>query len=227
MADKLKIRLDPATLPPSVRDSFTVALMQAAGKMLDEADLRRVLAELVDTAPAVSLPALVRELSLEDIIEPGMAEHVIRRLLKRFYELHAKKGYIDGVRLVLSLLGAKCDWTQWFEMSPKGAAGTHRVSVYPQTAVFDAQDTLLDPRTRPLVRRAISNYKRKSQFIGLYLGLSHQAAIRPALVMRQSKRIRISGPGLEDQSYTIPTWAGGGFYAIRRCRIDAKGSIYG
>jgi len=220
-------RLNPATLPRVVKTPLVQALADAAARHLDEPDFRLVMAELIDTAPTVSLPALVRELSLEDIIEPGMAEPVIRRLLKRFYELHAKKGYIDGVRLVLALLGAKCGWTQWFEQSPKGAPGTHRVIVYPQEAVFDAQDELLDLRTQSLVRRAISNYKRESQFIGLYLGLSHQATVRPAFVTQQSKCIRVNGPRLDDRFYTIPSRAGGGFYAVRRCRINAKGSIYG
>lgn len=227
MAVKIRTRLDPATLPPSIRDGFTIAIMQSAARMLGEADFRRVQAELIDTVPAASLPALVRELSLEDIIEPGMAEHVVRRLLKRFYELHAKKGYIDGVRLVLSLLGAKCEWTQWFEQSPKGRPGTHRVVVFPEEAIFDAQDPLLDPRVQQLVRRAISNYKRKSQLIVLYAGLTHKSTIHPALAMQRSKRIRINGPRLENQSWHIRSYSGGGFYAIRRCRLNAKGGIYG
>jgi len=115
----VKPRLDPKTLPSAARDDFTVPLMEAAAAMLDAVDFRLVLAEFIDTAPAASLPALTRELSLEDLIEPGMSESVQRHLLKRWYEIHEAKGTLYGIRLVLSLLGMKTRWTQWYEQTPK------------------------------------------------------------------------------------------------------------
>jgi len=224
----IKPRLDPKTLPPAVRDGFTVLLMEAASAMLDEVDLRLVLAEFIDTAPSASLPALVRELSLEDLIEPGMSESVQRRLLKRWYEIHEAKGTLYGIRLVLSLLGMKTRWTQWFEKIPKGAPGTHQAIIFPQEAIFDAQDRLLDPRANQIARRAIENYKRKSQFVELYVGLSHGLTLRPALNAQRSKRVRVQGPQAQDKFYLINTYSGGGgTYLIRRRFVPAKGSIYG
>ena len=126
MADLIKTRLDPKTLPPAVRDAFNVPLMEASAALLDDADFRLLLAEFIDTAPAASLPALTRELSLEDLIEPGLTEDVQRRLLKRWYEIHEAKGTLYGIRLVLSLLGMQVRWTQWYEREPKGQPGTHR-----------------------------------------------------------------------------------------------------
>ncbi|UXN07503.1 phage tail protein I [Bartonella sp. HY761] len=222
-----KPRLDPKTLPPAVHDSFNRALMEAASALLDDVDFKLVLAEFIDTAPSVSLPALTRELSLEDIIEPGLSEAVQRRLLKRWYELHEAKGTLYGVRLALSLLGMQTQWTQWYEKKPKGKPGTHRAIVFPKEAIFDAQDVLLDPRMQQIARRAIENYKRKSQDVELFIGLSNLNTIHPVLTSQRSSRIRVNGPQLTNQDYSIPTYAGGGAYVFKHVRITAKGGIYG
>lgn len=227
MVKQYKPRLDPKTLPPAVHDAFNVPLMEASAALLDDVDFRLVLAEFIDTAPAASLPALTRELSLEDLIEPGLTEDVQRRLLKRWYELHEAKGTLYGIRLVLSLLGMQVRWTQWYEKEPMGQPGTHRAVVFPQEAIFDAQDILLDPRMQKIARRAIENYARKSQFVELFVGLSNQNTIHPVVVSQRSRKIRINGPQLGDQKHIIPTFAGGGAYAFKRIRIAAKGGLYG
>ena len=222
-----KPRLDPNTLPPAVHDSFNLALMGAASDLLDDVDFKLVLAEFIDTAPSASLPALTRELSLEDIIEPGLSETVQRRLLKRWYELHEAKGTLYGVRLALSLLGMQTRWTQWYEKKPKGKPGTHSAIVFPQEAIFDAQDVLLDPRLQLLARLAIENYKRKSQDVELFIGLSNLNTVHPVLVSQRSSRIRVNGPQLTNQKYSISSYAGGGAYVFKRVAIAAKGGIYG
>lgn len=226
MVKQYKTRLDPKTLPPAVRDAFNVPLMEASAALLDDVDFRLVLAEFIDTAPAASLPALTRELSLEDLIEPGLTEDVQRRLLKRWYELHEAKGTLYGIRLVLSLLGMQVRWTQWYEKEPKGQPGTHRAVAFPQEAIFDAQDILLDPRMQKIARRAIENYARKSQFVELFVGLSNQNTIHPVVVSQQSRKIRINAPQLGNQNHSIHTYAGGGAYAYRRVRVNANGGLY-
>lgn len=225
--DKMKARLDPKTLPPAVRDAFNEPLMEASAALLDDVDFRLVLAEFIDTAPAASLPALTRELSLEDLIEPGLSEVVQRRLLKRWYEIHEAKGTLYGIRLVLSLLGMQVRWSQWYEKEPKGRPGTHRAIVFPKEAIFDAQDVLLDPRMQKIARRAIENYARKSQFVELFVGLSNQNTIHPGVISQRSRKIRVKGPQLGNQNYFIQTYAGGGAYAFKRIRINAKGGLYG
>lgn len=226
MADLIKTRLDPKTLPPAVRDAFNVPLMEASAALLDDVDFRLLLAEFIDTAPAASLPALTRELSLEDLIEPGLTEDVQRRLLKRWYEIHEAKGTLYGIRLVLSLLGMQVRWTQWYEREPKGQPGTHRAVVFPREAIFDAQDVLLDPRMQKIARRAIENYARKSQFVEMFIGLSNQNTIHLVVVSQQSRKIRINGPQLGNQNHSIHTYAGGGAYAYRRVRVKANGGLY-
>ena len=227
MADESKTRLDPKTLPPAVRDAFNVPLMEASAALLDDVDFRLVLAEFIDTAPAASLPALTRELSLEDLIEPGLTEDVQRRLLKRWYEIHEAKGTLYGIRLVLSLLGMQVRWTQWYEREPKGQPGTHRAVVFPREAIFDAQDVLLDPRMQKIARRAIENYARKSQFVEMFIGLSNQNTIHPVVISQQSRKIRINGPQLGNQKHSIHSYIGGGAYAFKRTRVLAKGGLYG
>ncbi|WP_190323211.1 phage tail protein I [Candidatus Tokpelaia sp.] len=223
----LKTRLDPKTLPPVVANGLTAALTKAAARQLDEPDFRLVMAEFIDTAPSASLPALVRELSLEDLIEPGMREDIVRGLLKRTVELHAAKGTVAGVRAVLALLGAKADWQQWYLQSPKGEPGTHKVVVFPESAVFNNGDPILSPRTAALVRRAISNYKRKSQDITIYQGLTNKGAVYPACVAASSRKIAIYAPQLGNQTYQMPYFSGAWTAAIRRIRINMKGSLYG
>lgn len=214
-------RLDLATLPPSVVDGRNVAFMTAAKQLLAEYDFRLVLAELIDTTPSVSLPALIRELSMEDVIEPGMAEDVVRRLLKRSYELHAEKGYISGVRKVLALLGVSLRWRQWFEQEPKGPPGTHKVVVYPNEMIFDGQSALLDIRVQKLIRRFIESWQRKSQFIAVQYGYQHSAALHPAFAARRSRIIRILSPQMGDAAFRTPIYAGGGAYLVRRIRVNA------
>ena len=221
-----KTRLDPKTLPPAVRDAFNVPLMEASAALLDEADFRLVLAEFINTAPAASLPALTRELSLEDLIEPGLTEDVQRRLLKRWYEIHEAKGTLYGIRLVLSLLGMQVRWTQWYEREPKGQPGTHRAVVFPREAIFDAQDVLLDPRMQKIARRAIENYARKSQFVELFVGLSNQNTIHPVLVSQRSRKIKINGPQLGNQKHSIHSYLGSGAYVYKRVRVNANGGLY-
>lgn len=226
MVKQYKTRLNPKTLPPAVHDAFNMPLMEAAAALLDDVDFRLVLAEFIDTAPAASLPALTRELSLEDLIEPGLTEDVQRRLLSRWYELHEAKGTLYGIRLVLSLLGMQVRWTQWYEKEPKGQPGTHRAVVFPKEAIFDAQDILLDPRMQKIARRAIANYARKSQFVELFVGLSNQNTIHPVVVSQRSRKIRINGPQLGNQNHSIHTYAGGGAYTYRRVRVNANGGLY-
>ena len=227
MTDILKTRLDPETLPPAIRDAFNTCLMEVTAKLLNEIDFRLVLAEFIDTAPSQSLKALTRELSLEDLIEPGLTEEVQRRLLKQWYKIHEAKGTRYGIRLVLSLLGMQVRWLQWFEREPKGDPGTHRAIVFPKEAIFDAQDILLDPRMQKIARRAIENYARKSQFVELFVGLSNQNTIHPVLVSQRSRKIRINGPQLGDQKHIIHSYTGGGAYAFKRARVLAKGGLYG
>lgn len=226
MTDIFKSRLDPETLPPAIRDAFNTCLMEVTAKLLDEIDFRLVLAEFIDTAPSQSLKALTRELSLEDLIEPGLTEEVQRRLLKQWYKIHEAKGTLYGIRLVLSLLGMQVRWLQWFEREPKGKPGTHRAIVFPKEAIFDAQDVLLDVRMQKIARRAIDNYARKSQFIEMFIGLSNQNTVHPVLISRHSRKIRINGPNLGNQFHIIHTYSGAGSYLMRRIRINAKGGIY-
>jgi len=222
MAD-LKKRLDPRTLPAPMADGLMRAITAAAARQLDEPDFRLVMAEFINRVPAASLPALVRELSLEDLVEPGMREDVVRGLLKQSVALHLGKGTVAGVRAVLALLGVSVRWVQWFDMQPKGRPGTHKVTAFPSGSVFDAGDTPLSPRVAALVRRAISNYKRKSQEIELWQGLTNKGAVYCGALAQSSRQVRINALRLGDMSGGAAVFAGVFHTNFKQIFISAKG----
>jgi phage tail P2-like protein len=162
-------------LPPSIRDERSIAFMGVMQQAMLEPDFKQALTERIDSVDARLLPALIRELSCEEFIEPGMSEAVIRRLLKRAYELHAKKGYLEGIRLGLQLLGMKVHWTQWynsgFNHRPKRPAGTHKAVVYANEYIFDNQGQILDLRTERAALRMINGMKRWSQDVDFSIGI--------------------------------------------------------
>jgi phage tail P2-like protein len=158
-------------LPPSIRDARSIAFMAVMQQALLEPDFKQALVERIDSVDARLLPALIRELSCEEFIEPGMSEGVVRRLLKRAYALHASKGYLYGIRLGLSLLGMRVHWTQWYNHTPKRPAGTHKAVVYANEYIFDNQGQILDLRTERAARRMIDGMKRWSQDVDFSIGI--------------------------------------------------------
>jgi phage tail P2-like protein len=162
----------PASLvPPSIADARGRAFGVTMQRALDEPDFSALLIEQVETVDARLLPFLVRQLSMEEFVEPDMREDIVRALLTRAYELHARKGFLDGVRLGFDLLGVRVDWRQWFEMTPPGAPGTHRARLYLRRRLFKGAGPLIDERVQRAVVRMIDHMKRWSQDVDFALAI--------------------------------------------------------
>ena len=168
----------PASLvPPSVADLRGRAFGAAMERAFAEADFRPLLVERIGDVDARLLPWLVRELSMEEFVEPDMREDVVRDLLAGAYEIHARKGYIDGVRWALSLIGLSVWWRQWFQMRPQGAPGTHEATIFVGRRVYLGDGPLIDARAQRLALRFVSQTKRWSQDVSLRLGLAMATSI--------------------------------------------------
>ena len=185
-------RVDPRILPPSIADqrgrAFTATLRQA----LDEPDFKALLFERINSVSDALLPALIREFSIEEFVEPGMSPAVIRRLLKASYELHARKGFVDGVRVGLSMLGVDIvSWTQWFQQQPKGAAGTHKVRIRIADEIMAGEGVALSEPVQRAVFRMAEGMKRKSQDVGFSVAFNdRRAPVFVGAVVRTHIRLR-------------------------------------
>ncbi|WP_170181922.1 phage tail protein I [Phreatobacter stygius] len=186
-------RVDRSIVPPSVSDERGRAFGEVLALALEAPDFRVLLTERIDTVDASVLPFLVRELSIEDMVEPGMTDAVIRRVLKGSFALHARKGYVDSVIAGLGLLGVRVTrWRQWFQETPQAAIGTHVISIAVDDEVFEAEGRAITARLQRAIGRMIDATKRYSQDITirvsadcdvpLYIGAAtvSRIAIRPS-----------------------------------------------
>ena len=82
------------------------------------------------TCPSAALPALIAEMSLQEFIAPGLPEDVVRDIIANGWRLQEAKGYDEGVRLGLSLLGMVGEIEHWWQVEPRRAPNTHRVTFY-------------------------------------------------------------------------------------------------
>jgi phage tail P2-like protein len=178
-------------VPPAIADERGKAFGSVMAQALDEPDFARFLFERIDDVDAAFLPHLVREFSIEEFVEPGMGEAMIRRLLKGSYELHARKGFIDGVRQGLAMLGVPViGWRQWFQDNPKAAPGTHIAIVRVDDEVFAAEGQAITSRLHRAVERMVAGMKRHSQYLairyvtGATMPVHVGAIIRTRLVIR-------------------------------------------
>ena len=163
-------------LPPGVRDERQLAFVRAIDAGLQPIVLEAFIMSDADKVDARLLPYLVREFSLQEFIEPGMPDEVVRRFIKNAYELHAKKGYVEGTRLGLRLLGVEVSWTQWWQQEPKGEPNTHVVTTYANENIFaDDSGVFLTEKLQTAVRRIIDATKRWSQDVSFRLGAGYKS----------------------------------------------------
>lgn len=170
-------RATSSLVPPSISDGRGKAFGKVMARAIADPDFKKLLFERIDDVDASVLPFLIREFSIEEFVEPGMSETVIRRLLKASYQLHATKGFIHGVRRGLLMLGMRVVWKQWFQNAPKTERGTHTATVYVNEAIFDGQEYLLDERVQRAAVRMIAGMKRHSQDVTLRLGIASDMSI--------------------------------------------------
>lgn len=159
-------RMVPAQLMSAgVKDARQDAFVETLDAVLSKIDVSRFNMSDAQTVDAKLLPALITEFSLNEFITQDMPEQILRDIIGRAYDLHAKKAYIEGARLGLSLLGLDVDWKQWWQQEPKGAHNTHLVTVEIDQVVFQDSEELLDERLIKAALKMIEATKRWSQDI--------------------------------------------------------------
>lgn len=198
------VRAPASLVPPSVSDARGRAFGVAMERAIADADFRALLFERVDDVDARLLPFLVREFSMEEFIEPDMREPLVRALLKRAYGLHARKGYIDGVRTALELIGVRVAWRQWFEVDPPGAPGTHEATLYVRRRVFVGAGPVIDERMQRAALRMISGMKRWSQDIAFKLAVEARADVG---VAARSRALAFAAPAAAARPPAPPPFA--------------------
>ncbi|MBX9619506.1 MAG: phage tail protein I [Hyphomicrobiales bacterium] len=164
----MSARVEASIIPPSISDERGRAFGEVMAQALAEPDFKQLLFERIDEVDADLLPFLVREFSLEEFVEPEFSDDAIRNLLKGSFALHARKGFIDGVRTGLGFLGIRVvAWRQWFELQPPGAPGTHTVTLTVDDVVFAAGIKTISLRLQRLASRMVEAMKRASQDVGI------------------------------------------------------------
>lgn len=172
-------RGDIRIVPLSVSDARGTAFGAVLARAMGEPDFGKLLMERIDDVDAAVLPFLIREFSIEEFVEPGMSEIVIRRLLKGSYALHARKGFIDGVRTGLGLLGIRVtSWRQWFDVEPLAAPGTHTVTLAIDEVVFEAEGRAITTRLQRTISRMVRGMKRYSQDVAVRFQAEAAAPLR-------------------------------------------------
>lgn len=170
-------RVPQSLLSPGVRDARQEALVEALDAGLQSIDISAFIMSDAMTVDAELLPYMAREFSVEDFLTPGMPDEYVRKFIANAYELHATKGYIEGVRYGLSLLGVAVHWQQWWQQTPPGEHDTHIVTAYATENVFTSEPTLLNSQLQLAVKRVIQAAQRWSQDISFQVGARYKNTV--------------------------------------------------
>lgn len=167
-------QLDRAT-PPQALDARGRAVLRAVDGHFAGHPLSGFAIKDPMTCPAEALPALIAEYSMEEFIEPGLPEDVVRRILANRWQLKKYKGYDKGVRLGLDLLGMTADITHWHQMEPKDPANTQKLTINLGDRLFAPSPHVKRPRDLDAATRMIRATKRYSQDIAVAFGFTLKA----------------------------------------------------
>lgn len=172
---------DPRALPAFVSDERGKAILAIMTRVTGSFDWRRDLALRVEDIPAQMLPYAIRSLGVQDYVAPGMQETYLRRVVANALPIKLQEGSIKGVRYALGLLGMTVQWTQWHEMTPLGAPGTHKAVITLEERLFDGEPVLSE-RSMRQARRVIETVKRHSQDVAISVSAEAAMGVRMAAV---------------------------------------------
>lgn len=161
--------------PPQALDARGRALLQAVAGVAQDKPIREFFVKDPETCPAEALPALIAEMSMEEFIEPGLPEHVQRRILKNAWLLQSMEGYDAGVKLGLGLLGMTAVIEHWWQAEPRRAPNTHVITFFVGEQLFPNDRVYITPRDKKAALRMIDATKRWSQESTVQVG----AVLRP------------------------------------------------
>lgn len=185
-------------LPPGVKDERQLGFVRVLDSGLKTIDIQTFIMSDADTVDAKLLPFLVREFSLQEFIEPGLKDEFVRKLISNAYDLHSKKGYVEGTRLGLRMLGIEVSWTQWWQEEPKANHNTHKVKVIFDETLFEGA-IMGDTKHQSAVTRMVNATKRWSQSIDINFFVRNQTAIRMGAIAQCGGVIRHIRDALTDQ----------------------------
>lgn len=189
-------QLDRIT-PPQVHDARGRAMLRVLDSFFADQPLLGFHIKDPATCPAEMLPALIAEYSMEEFIEEGFPEDVVRRILKNAWLLKRFKGYDKGVRLGLELLGMEADIEHWHQMVPMGTPNTHRIHILLDAPVFPESTSVFDDREVQAVSSMVEACKRFSQESEINFGLARRARTFCGAGSRVSGQVR-NRPGLPE-----------------------------
>lgn len=130
---------------------------------------------ILPICPSDVLPALIAEYSMEEFIEPGLTEEVVRRILMNRWQLKKYKGYDKGVRLGLALLGMEAEIRHWYQENPPGPANTQNLTIIPTGSLVPSSPYQKGPVELHAATRMVRATKRFSQDIAVRFGFSLNA----------------------------------------------------
>lgn len=224
-------QLERAT-PTQAKDLRGKAFLSAVNRLLGDRPLPGPHMRDPEICPAEVLPALVAEYSMEEFIEPGLPEHVVRRILKNRWALQTGEGYDAGVKLGLSLLGMTTTIEQWWQVEPKRPANTHRLYFFVGEALFPDELSVLNQRTTKAALRMIDATKRWSQdgelFVGAKLTLpTTRTAMRATGISCRRTRMRViqQTPRVRVQTKALPPGEHSASVTVKRVLLGQEAPV--
>lgn len=184
--------------PPLAGDARVRALLLAFGQALDEMDAQDLMLMDPSSVREDVLPYLAYEHSLNEFVGPGLPVPVIRTMIEHAWDLHEPKGYGAGIVGGIKMLGYRATLTQWWEETPPGIRGTHRIEVPVENPLWPDRplDGVDEVRA---IWRMIHAMQRWSQDHGLRIASEVQAARRVGVAVQTMISIQI-----EPWTVTVP-----------------------
>jgi phage tail P2-like protein len=206
---------------PGVNDQRSRAFSNALSEGLAEFQPSVLVIQDPLTVPSSLLPIMVVEAGMTDFVSLNMREDLIRALIDAAPDIHAMTGTVAGVRRALNAIGISARWTQWWQEKPKAHHNTHKVVLFLTDTVINGHAPL-DLPNQVAAARVIAATKRWSQDIAVQYGMRGEATVYAGAASRRGRTVRINAPQLDDERFSIPSFAGAGAYAIRSIRINAS-----
>ncbi|MGR3760879.1 phage tail protein I [Roseobacteraceae bacterium NS-SX3] len=169
-------QLDAIT-PPQVLDGRGRAFLRVLDSFCADRPVAAFHIRNAYDCPSEALPALIAEYSLEEYIEPGLPEEVVRRIIASTWALKTYKGFDKGVRLGLSLLGMQADIEHWHQAEPKRAPNTHIITFYVGQQLFEDGSAAFGSGEISAAKRMVDATKRWSQGTELRVGARKTAPL--------------------------------------------------
>ncbi|MBP0006231.1 MAG: phage tail protein I [Cyanobacteria bacterium SBC] len=141
---------------------------------LEQQDLRPLLLYDFDNVDASVLPHFVRQYSLEEFVDwTAFGESGVRELLKIAGELHRYKGTKWAVDRTLSLVNARIELIEWWQLTPRGVPYTARVVLWGddnENAALDFSDADVILRLNRLLKASAPAARRLELNVGYRVG---------------------------------------------------------